>query len=207
MDRALSDTPMHLSSLKFDSKEVLRFNLGWDFKGDYFEVSPIIHLFDKFSRRVDIVCMDKRSSQGVKITSFKGNHYELELNMGKLPSYVDSIYFSLGSVDKDIPLKNLENLYLDIHQGEVAEVWGVQELTINSSIMSLASIEKRDMSLYPGSGDKWNFNFINESLLSNYQRVHGILDKESLFQEKMPEASFFKRLRMKFISLILSTYP
>lgn len=202
MNKSLNNTPTYLSGITFGSPNVITIRLGWDYVNDFMDVNPLIHLFDKTGKRLDIISKDKTSSQGLKITLSEGAHYEIELSIRKLPNYIDSIYLSLGSLKAKKSLGGLKDLYVELIQGEESEIWGLKDLSNNSSTMVLFAIEKKDPSLDINSINKWNFNFIASSVPSDYMRIYSILNKDELFEIPKEPISFLQRIYFKFINLL-----
>lgn len=197
----LASIPSYLSGITFGSGEIINLNIGWDFEElKWTNINPIIHLFDKNGKRLDLISLDKTSSQGIKIIDSKGSHYVIELNMNKLPNYIDSIYLSIGSINPDNKLDRLRDFYLQLNQGKESEVWGMKESTIPSSTMLVASFERMDPSFSPESKNKWDFNFLASELPPDYTRIHSILNKKDLFELPEESPSFLEKVSHKIIN-------
>lgn len=207
MGKDIIQTPAYLSTLQFKSNELVVLKMGWDFERDYFPVNPIIHLFDREGKRLDLVCLNKRTSQGIRILTARGSHYEVELNMKKLPSYIDSIYVSLGSEDDKQSLNGLKDIYVELDNGKEVEVWGItSNKSLYSSTALLSAIERKDLSFDKTSSEKWNFNFVGSQLPPNYQRVHSILDKKSLFTVPTLKLKGLNKIKVDVMKYIISIF-
>lgn len=203
MNRLISNIPSQLSEISFNSTKVINIKIGWDFKYDMLEFHPIIHLFYKNGNRIDLVSLKKRSTQGVKLTSNEGSSFDIELDMKKLPAYVDSMYISLGSVDSSKNFSLLKDLYFQISQGPNSEIWSQSNLTSESPTMILSALEKLDQSLVKGeTKPTWNFNFLVDSIPPNLERIESIITKSDLFHlPALPETRWFK-MKCYFINLL-----
>lgn len=195
--------PSQLSEISFNSNDIINVKIGWDFKFNVLEFHPIVHLFYKNGNRIDLVSLKKRSTQGVKLLKFEGSSFDLEFNMKKMPAYVDSIYISLGSVDRSKNSSQLKDLYFQVSQGKASETWGQAVLTQDSPTLVLSAIEKLDQSLVnTKSKPKWTFNFLVNSIPPDLSRIESIITKSDLFHLPELVPTKWQRVRIFFINLL-----
>jgi hypothetical protein len=198
----LSNVPSFLSSLTYESHEPIYISIGWDFEElKWHQVLPIIHLFDVSGKRLDIISTEKPTSQSVKLLDNKGSHFRFQLNMTKLPSYVDSIYISLSSLSEKLSLNSLRDFYLELTQGEESEIWGFRTAHELSSSQVIASFEKIDKTINK-KGSSWTFNYLNFSIPPSYDRIHNIVTKEELISLGEVKPSFMESFIHKIITFI-----
>lgn len=203
MSKLISNMPSQLSEISFNSNDIINVKIGWDFKFSMLEFQPIIHLFYKNGNRIDLVSSKKRSTQGIKLVKYEGSCFDVEVNMKKMPAYVDSIYISLGSVDRSKNVNLLKDLYFQVSQGKSTELWSQTTLSQDSPTIILAAIEKLDQSLVNNNPKpKWTFNFLVNSIPPDLSRIESVITKSDLFH--LPEISLTKWEKVKhyFINLL-----
>lgn len=200
MPKVISLVPPHLNSLELNTDKLTVIQLGWGFKGKWRSLKPIVHVFNKLDVRLDVLTSEKVSSQGIKVTSILDHLHEIELNMSKLPSYVNSIHFSIGSEDPSFKLRDLENIYLEITQGEEISSWRLsKDLDSYSSSLNVFNFVRKD-------SNKWFGEFLFTSLPSSYLRLIGILDRKSLYEEPEIEMSQFNKIKVNLLNRLINVF-
>jgi hypothetical protein len=173
----LSTVPSPLSEFSELPFTPVKLSIGWnpDPKDDSSYVFPVVHVFNKAGKRLDLVTPDRVGTSFLRARSTNPLNYEFELLVNKIPSFIDSIYVSLTKTD-EVPVKMIGNLFLELEQGENKEVWGVPDLRLISGSLILGAFIRN-------TSKSWRFEFMDSSSKVSYEDLKRLLLKEELLSD------------------------